>query len=87
MGIPGAPPIAQKFLNFMQFLGKFGKILCWCSPPGGLVPLLHTLQEHQKIRTNARAGNDSDLLRVPLLAAMFVVTRRNQNFSKVFPDI
>ena len=46
-----------------------------------------TLQEHQKIRTNASAGNDSDLLRVPLLAAMFVVTRRNQNFSKVFSDI
>ena len=50
--------------------------------------LIHsTLQEHQKIRTNASAGNDSDLLRVPLPAAMFVVTWTNQNFSKVFSDI
>ena len=42
------------------------------------------MQEHQKIRTNGSVGNDSDLLRVPLLAAMFVVTQTNQNFSKVF---
>ena len=48
---------------------------------------IHTLQEHQKIRTNASAGNNSDLLRVPLPAALFVVTRRNQNFCKVFSDI
>ena len=24
-----APPTAQKFLDFMQFLGKFDKIVCW----------------------------------------------------------
>ena len=29
--------MAQKFLNFMQFFGKFGKIICW-HPPGGLAP-------------------------------------------------
>ena len=29
----GAPPTDQNFLNFMQFLGKSGKFVCWC-PPG-----------------------------------------------------
>ena len=29
-GEPGArPPKDQNFLNFMQFLGKSGKFLCW----------------------------------------------------------
>ena len=37
-GAPGArPPTAQIFLAFMQFLGKFDKIVCW-RPPGGLPP-------------------------------------------------
>ena len=27
----------QNFLNFMQFFGNFGKIVCW-QPPGGLAP-------------------------------------------------
>ena len=31
------PPTSQKFLNFMQFFVKFGKIICW-RPPGGLAP-------------------------------------------------
>ena len=31
------PPPAQNFLNFMQFFGNFGKIVCWW-PPGGLAP-------------------------------------------------
>ena len=40
-------PIAQNFQifqNFMQFFGKFGKIICWSTPappppsPGGLAP-------------------------------------------------
>ena len=26
------PPTAQNFLNFMQFLGKLGKIVCWTLP-------------------------------------------------------
>ena len=26
------PPTAQKFLNFMQFFAKFGKIICWHPP-------------------------------------------------------
>ena len=47
----------------------------------------YTLQEHPKIQTNASAGNDSDLLRVPLPAPMFLVTQRNQNVCKVFSDI
>ena len=34
-----APPTAQNFLNFMQFLGKFDKIVCWHPlPPRGSVP-------------------------------------------------
>ena len=34
----GAPPTAQNVLNFMQFFGKFGKIVCWRPSPGGLAP-------------------------------------------------
>ena len=30
-------PTVQNFLDFMQFFGKFDKIVCWC-PPRGLVP-------------------------------------------------
>ena len=34
----GAPPSTdQNFLNFMQFLGKSGKFVCW-RPPRGLAP-------------------------------------------------
>ena len=33
----GHPPTVQNFLNFMQFIGKFGKIVCWY-PPRGLAP-------------------------------------------------
>ena len=40
-GSKGAPgtraPGVQIFFNFMQFLGKFGKIVCWC-PPGEFAP-------------------------------------------------
>ena len=32
------PPMAQNFLNFMQFFAKFGKIICWRLPEG-LAPL------------------------------------------------
>ena len=32
-----APPMDQNFLNFMQFLGKSGKFVCW-HPPGELAP-------------------------------------------------
>ena len=28
-GAPGVRPTAQNFLNFMQFLGKSGKFVCW----------------------------------------------------------
>ena len=39
-GAPNArPPTAQNFLDFMQFLGKFDKIVCWC-PLEGRHPLL-----------------------------------------------
>ena len=34
-GVP-PPPTAQTFLNFMQFWGKFDKIVCW--PPRGSAP-------------------------------------------------
>ena len=29
----GSAPPAQNFLNFMQFFGIFGKIICWCPAP------------------------------------------------------
>ena len=39
MGAQGcAPPPGQNSFNFMQFLGNFGKILCWRPPPGELAP-------------------------------------------------
>ena len=38
-GSKGAPPTAQKFLDFMQCLGKFDKIVCW-RPLDGRRPLL-----------------------------------------------
>ena len=28
-----APPGGPNSFNFMQFLGKFGKIVCWYPPP------------------------------------------------------
>ena len=31
------PPGGPNSFNFMQFLGKFGKIVCW-RPPGELAP-------------------------------------------------
>ena len=34
-----APPGGPNSFNFMQFLGKFGKIVCW-RPPGSWHPLL-----------------------------------------------
>ena len=38
-GAPGAhPPTVQNFLNFMQFLGKFIKIIGRRPLPGGLTP-------------------------------------------------
>ena len=32
------PPGGPNSFNFMQFLGNFGKIVCW-RPPGELAPL------------------------------------------------
>ena len=32
----GRPPTDQNFLNFMQFLGKSGKLVCWRSPGVGV---------------------------------------------------
>ena len=32
------PPMVQNFLNFMQFFGKFGKIIGRQPLPGGLAP-------------------------------------------------
>ena len=40
-GFPSAPPLVSagpNSFNFMQFLGKFGKIVCWRPPPRELVP-------------------------------------------------
>ena len=33
--VTDAPP-DQNFLNFMQFLGKSGKFVCWCPPEVGV---------------------------------------------------
>ena len=38
-GARGTPPRDPSSFNFMQFLGKFGKIVCW-RPPGSWRPLL-----------------------------------------------
>ena len=35
---PASAPRAQNVLNFMQFFGRFGKIVCWCPSPRGLAP-------------------------------------------------
>ena len=32
------PPTAQNFLDFMQFFGKFDKIVCWRPPRGSAPP-------------------------------------------------
>ena len=32
-----SPSGGPNSFNFMQFLGNFGKIVCWC-PPGELAP-------------------------------------------------
>ena len=32
-GARGTVPPSPNSLNFMQFLGKFGKIVCWRTPP------------------------------------------------------
>ena len=32
------PPGGPNSFNFMHFLGKFGKIVCWRPPPGELAP-------------------------------------------------
>ena len=43
MGVWDAyPPGGPNSFNFMRFLGKFGKIVCWC-PPGELVPHLREI--------------------------------------------
>ena len=40
----GRPPTDQNFLNFMQFLGKSGKFVCWCPLPlEGWRPLLRRI--------------------------------------------
>ena len=31
---PPPPPGGPNFFNFMQFLGKYGKIVCWRPPLG-----------------------------------------------------
>ena len=38
ISLDGPPPLGQNFFNFMQFLGKFGKIVCWRPLPEGLAP-------------------------------------------------
>ena len=37
------PPTAQIFLNFMQFFGKFGKIVYWRPPRRVRAPLLRRI--------------------------------------------
>ena len=37
-GAQGTPPRGPNSFNFMQFLGKFIKFVCWRPPPGELMP-------------------------------------------------
>ena len=37
-GHPSSFPGGPNSFNFMQLLGKFGKIVCWRPPPGELAP-------------------------------------------------
>ena len=37
---PPPPPPGPNSFNFMQFLGKFGKFVCWRPPRGSWCPLL-----------------------------------------------
>ena len=37
---PPPPPVGSNSFNFMQFLGKFGKIMCWPLPPESWRPHL-----------------------------------------------
>ena len=39
-GDTGTPLGGPNSFNFMQFLRKFGKIVCWCHPPESWRPLL-----------------------------------------------
>ena len=39
-GRKGCPPGGPNSFNFMQFLGNFGKLVCWHPPPGSWRPLL-----------------------------------------------
>ena len=46
----GAPPVPNSF-NFMQFMGEFGNIVCWCPPesprgnPGSATAKRNSLEE------------------------------------------
>ena len=39
-GHEGSPPGSPNSFNFMQFWGKFGKIVCWRPPWGNWCPLI-----------------------------------------------
>ena len=60
-GVPPAhaPPTDQNFLNFMQFFGHFGKIVCW-HPLEGWRPLLwgilHPPLQSWQVRIQGRTG-------------------------------
>ena len=46
------PPGGPNSFNFMQFLGKFGKIVCWRPPLGSWRPLLREILDPPLIRDN-----------------------------------
>ena len=51
-----APPGGPNSFNFMQFLGNFGEIVCWCPLLGEILdPPLHTTDYHtnQAVREKA----------------------------------
>ena len=39
-------PLGPNYFNFMQFLEKFGKIVCWCPLSGEFAPPSHTNPAH-----------------------------------------
>ena len=56
-------PWGPNSFNFVQFLGKFGKIVCWRAPPGSWCPLLREILDPPLSRDLANLGDFEPTLR------------------------
>ena len=90
-GVPGAPPTAQTFLNFMQFGGKFGKIMCWHPLKGWRLLLRGILDPPLYFCTNqsinqCKAENSSHciLLRKPWICLGSVRMLKSQRLQLIW---